>query len=108
LPHRPTAVLAANDLTAIGALHAALRSGLTVPEDISIIGFDDIEFCQMTQPPLTTIRLSRHDLAEKAFEALSSIIQGKSDSGHEYRIKTNLIVRGSTGICKDSPKHRKK
>jgi DNA-binding LacI/PurR family transcriptional regulator len=102
--NRPTAVLAANDLTAIGALHAAIRAGLSVPDDISIIGFDDIDFCQMTQPPLTTIRLSRHDLAEKAFNALSSIIQGKSTSGRQYRVSTNLIIRGSTSICKNSVK----
>jgi len=108
LQNRPTAVLAANDLSAIGALQTALRSGLSVPKDISIIGFDDIDFCQMTQPPLTTIRLSRHDLAEKAFDALSSIIRGKSDTGRQYRIKTNLIIRGTTDFCKDSLKHRKK
>jgi DNA-binding LacI/PurR family transcriptional regulator len=108
LPDRPTAVLAANDLTAIGALHTALRSGLKVPDDISIIGFDDIDFCQMTQPPLTTIRLSRHELAEKAFDALSSIIQGKSVSGHQYRVRTNLIVRGTTSICKKTVNHHKK
>jgi DNA-binding LacI/PurR family transcriptional regulator len=99
LQNRPTAVLAANDLSAIGALHTALHSGLSVPGDISIIGFDDIEFCQMTQPPLTTIRLSRHDLAEKAFNALASIIRGKSSLGRQYRVKTHLIIRGSTGIC---------
>jgi DNA-binding LacI/PurR family transcriptional regulator len=108
LKNRPTAVLAANDLSAIGALHEALRSGLSVPEDVSIIGFDDIEFCRMTQPPLTTIRLSRHDLAEKAFDALASIIRGKSDAGHQYRVKTHLVVRGSTGICMESKSHHLK
>jgi LacI family transcriptional regulator len=104
LKKRPTAVLAANDLSAIGALQAALNMGLKVPEDMSIIGFDDIDFCQLTQPPLTTIRLSRQHLAEKAFDALASIIHGKSERGRQYKIDTHLIVRGSTGKCRRARK----
>ncbi len=102
----PTAVLAANDLSAIGALHAAVRGGLKVPEDISIIGFDDIDFCQLTQPPLTTIRLSRQHLSEKAFDALASIIHGKSQRGRQYKVETRLIIRGSTGECRGAQKSR--
>jgi DNA-binding LacI/PurR family transcriptional regulator len=98
---RPTAVLTANDLSAIGALHAAIHEGLSVPGDISIIGFDDIDFCQLTQPPLTTIRLSRKDLAEKAFNALLSGVSGESYRGRKYRVETSLIIRGSTGRCSE-------
>jgi LacI family transcriptional regulator len=104
LKKRPTAVLAANDLSAIGALHAAQNAGLKVPEDISIIGFDDIDFCQLTQPPLTTIRLSRNQLAEKAFDALASVIHGKSQRGRQYKVETHLIIRGSTGKCRRARK----
>jgi DNA-binding LacI/PurR family transcriptional regulator len=96
LSPRPTALVASNDLTAFGALHAISSAGLRVPEDISIIGFDDIELCQVTQPPLTTIRLSRRELGEIAFEALHTIIRGTSKTGHEYRVDTRLVVRNST------------
>jgi DNA-binding LacI/PurR family transcriptional regulator len=94
---RPTAVLASNDLTAIGALRAIYSAKLRVPEDISVIGFDDIDFSQFTQPPLTTIRLSRTKLAEKAFDALSTVIASQSKKGRMYDVETHLIVRSSTG-----------
>jgi DNA-binding LacI/PurR family transcriptional regulator len=97
LAHRPTAVLASNDLTAIGALRAIYNAKLQVPDDISVIGFDDIDFSQFTQPPLTTIRLSRAKLAEKAFDALTNVISGKSKKGREYDLETHLVVRSSTG-----------
>jgi LacI family transcriptional regulator len=97
LPQRPTAVLGSNDLTAIGALRAIHNAKLLVPEDISVIGFDDIDFSQYTQPPLTTIRISRAKLAEKAFHALATVIAGKSKKGRKYDVETRLIVRGSTG-----------
>jgi DNA-binding LacI/PurR family transcriptional regulator len=97
LSQRPTAVLASNDLTAIGALRAIYNAKLLVPDDISVIGFDDIDFSQYTQPPLTTIRLSRSKLAEKAFDALTTVISGGSKKGREYDVETHLIVRSSTG-----------
>jgi LacI family transcriptional regulator len=101
LENRPTAVLAANDLSAIGAMHAALRMGMRVPEDISIIGFDDIDFSQLTQPPLTTIRLSRRQLSERAFDALSSVIHGEAKRGRQYEVETHLVVRESTAKCRE-------
>jgi DNA-binding LacI/PurR family transcriptional regulator len=97
LPHRPTAVLASNDLTAIGALRAIYSAKLRVPEEISVVGFDDIDFSQFTQPPLTTIRLSRAKLAEYAFSALAAVISSSSKKGREYDMETHLKVRGSTG-----------
>ena len=57
-------------MTAIGVLRAAYMQGLRVPQDLSVIGLDDIDFAEFTLPPLTTIRLSRADLAQAAFEAL--------------------------------------
>jgi DNA-binding LacI/PurR family transcriptional regulator len=96
LPQRPTAVISSNDLTAIGALGAILHAGLRVPEDISLIGFDDISFAHLTQPPLTTIILSRTQLAVTAFAALEALIR-KEDSPHvDYSIPTHLVMRGST------------
>jgi DNA-binding LacI/PurR family transcriptional regulator len=96
----PTAILASNDLTAIGALRAIYNAGLHVPEDLSVIGYDDIDFSQYTQPALTTVRLSRAELAQKAMDALVSGLGAKSKMGREFIVETHLIVRGSTARCK--------
>lgn len=93
---RPTAVLASNDMTAIGALGAIHERGLSVPDDISLVGFDDIQISSFTQPALTTVRLSREQIAQMAFRALYSIRQEGSE-GAEYSIRPTLVVRGSTG-----------
>ena len=95
--HRPTAVMCSNDLTAIGVLRGLDSEGLRTPRDMSVIGFDDIRMAQFTLPPLTTIRLSRLDLARQAFEALLADIEGAAaPNGATYRLETRLIVRGST------------
>jgi DNA-binding LacI/PurR family transcriptional regulator len=101
LRKHPTAVLASNDLTAIGALRAVYSARLRVPDDISVIGYDDIEFSQFTQPALTTVRLSRAELAEKALDALVTALREKNKVGCEYNVETHLIVRSSTGKCKE-------
>lgn len=95
-PIRPTAVLTSNDLTAIGAMGAIHRAGLRVPDDISVVGFDDIELSQFTQPPLTTIRLSRDEVGRKAFEALFLAVEGTRHPGHEIKVSTRLVLREST------------
>jgi DNA-binding LacI/PurR family transcriptional regulator len=94
--HRPTAVLASNDMSAIGALGAIHERGLRVPEDISIVGFDDIQISSFTQPALTTVRLPRDEIAQVAFRSLYSIRQD-GGQGAEYAIKPALVVRRSTG-----------
>jgi len=101
LAKRPSAVLASNDLTAIGALRAIYNAGLRVPDDISVVGYDDIDFSQYTQPALTTVRLSRSELAEKALDALISAIGEKSKMGREFHVETHLVVRNSTGKNKE-------
>jgi DNA-binding LacI/PurR family transcriptional regulator len=93
---RPTAVLASNDMTAIGALGAIHESGLQAPRDISIVGFDDIQISAFTQPALTTVRLSRDEIARVAFRALYSVRQD-GGKGAEYRVPTSLVLRSSTG-----------
>jgi len=100
LSERPTAVLTSNDLTAIGALRAIHRRGLHVPDDISVVGFDDIDLSEYAQPALTTIRLGRKELAEKAFDALVTIIRRESQRGRQYDVETRLIIRESTGKCR--------
>jgi len=98
LATRPTAILCSNDMTAIGVLRAAYMEGLHVPQDLSVIGLDDIAFAEYTLPPLTTIRLSRIDLARAAFNALHAQIEGVDSARlqREFLVSTNLVVRGST------------
>jgi DNA-binding LacI/PurR family transcriptional regulator len=102
LPKPPTAVLTSNDLSAVGALGAITRAGLRVPDDISVVGFDDIELSQFTQPPLTTIRLSRDELGRKAFDALYESVEGQQRSGREIKVTTALVLRKSTAAVKAS------
>jgi DNA-binding LacI/PurR family transcriptional regulator len=95
----PTAVMASNDLTAIGALGAAAESGFRVPKDISIIGFDDIQLAGYTMPPLTTVRLPRVEIANAAFKALWDAQQAsgrKMPAGQEFRITPSFVQRMST------------
>jgi DNA-binding LacI/PurR family transcriptional regulator len=96
----PTAVMCSNDMTAIGVLHKLYRAGLRVPDDLSVIGFDDIHIAQVTIPPLTTIQMSRFDIARAAVTALRNHVAHSSDSHpqREYNIETSLIVRESTGF----------
>jgi len=97
LKDRPTAVLTANDLTAIGGMRAAMKMGFSIPNDLSIIGFDDIDLSDIVHPPLTTLRLSRHELAQVFFEALEHLKSSPHSKGKQYSVKTSLVVRESTG-----------
>ncbi len=106
LSARPTAILCSNDMTAIGVLRAAYMTGLRVPQDLSVIGLDDIDFAEFTLPPLTTIRLSRTELAHAAFEALR--LQAEHPAGakiqREFLVSTSLVIRGSTAAPPSSAK----
>jgi len=92
----PTAVVASNDWTAIGALHAIHAAGKRVPEDISLVGFDDIPLVSYTMPPLTSVRMSAADVGVTAFQALFGLIDGDRLEGAVYQVPTKLIVRHST------------
>jgi LacI family transcriptional regulator len=98
LSAKPTAVICSNDMTAIGVLRAVYLQGLRVPQDLSVIGLDDIDFAEFTLPPLTTIRLSRSDLAKAAIDALRQHAENPSKAGiqREFLVSTSLVVRGST------------
>jgi DNA-binding LacI/PurR family transcriptional regulator len=93
----PTAVMAANDLTAIGALRLMHKRGVSVPRDISVVGFDDIALSDIVYPPLTTIRLPRHELAEVFFKALDAFRNDSHAAGSQYFVRTSLVIRESTG-----------
>jgi LacI family transcriptional regulator len=93
----PTAVVTANDLTAIGALRSAREHGLQIPNDISIAGFDDIEMSGIVYPPLTTLRISRKQYADMLLEALSTADRDLTKPGRQFTLPTELVVRESTG-----------
>ncbi|MGA2847621.1 MAG: LacI family DNA-binding transcriptional regulator [Terracidiphilus sp.] len=96
-PEIPTAVVTANDLTAIGALRTAHEKGLSIPGDISIAGCDDIEMSDIVFPPLTTLRISRKEYAGMLFKALQSAGSDLSQPGQKFTLNTRLVVRQSTG-----------
>ena len=95
LPNRPTAIFAGNDLQAIGAHKAARECGLHIPDDLSIVGFDDITTAAMLAPALTTIHNPIAQIARKAGELLIAMQQGKQVP-HETVFPTSLVVREST------------
>jgi LacI family transcriptional regulator len=100
LANRPTAVICSNDMTAIGVQHALFEADLKVPDDLSIIGFDDIHLAEYTIPPLTTVRMSCKDLALRAVNLLMEQLQpdsGKPKAAHP-KIDTKLVVRQTTGL----------
>jgi LacI family transcriptional regulator len=96
----PTAIVAGNDLTAIGVLHRAYDGGLRVPEDLSVVGFDDILFAEYTQPALTTVSVPRVEIGRVAFQALWTMMADPSRAGREYRVGTKLIARQTTAAAK--------
>jgi DNA-binding LacI/PurR family transcriptional regulator len=95
---RPTAVMCSNDMTAIGALRVLARCGIAVPDEISVIGFDDIHLAEFVYPPLTTVRMARNDIAKAAVEALRCHIETPEDkpSRNLLEVQTSLTVRQST------------
>lgn len=99
-----TAIFCANDEMAIGALHAIKSRGLRVPEDISVIGFDDIRFARLSDPPLTTIAQPMGDIGREAATLLIEILNQADVAPRKHMLPTQLVVRGSTGPCKASHK----
>ena len=95
LPDPPTAIFAANDQSAIGAMNAVLAAGLRVPGDISVIGFDNIPETSFTSPALTTIDQSVFEMGYKATEMLFHLIEGKGLENNHYKVQTKLIIRES-------------
>lgn len=103
LPKPPTAVFAASDTLALGALSAASDLGVRVPQDVSVVGFDDLDFARFTCPPLTTIRVPVFEMGRLA---ASIVIENASPTAESHRsekpinrilLETELVVRKSTG-----------
>lgn len=94
LEPRPTAVLCGNDVLAAGALGEAQRMGISVPESVSITGFDDIELAEITSPPLTTVHVPHREMGRKAAIELIAMVEGKS-AGQSECINTSITHRKS-------------
>jgi LacI family transcriptional regulator len=103
---RPTAVLAANDLLAIGLLQGFVTSGIRVPEQMSLIGYDDIAFAAAAAVPLSSVRQPRYALGVRAAELLFAEIEAlDNDAAHEHRqiqFVPDLVVRRSTARAANS------
>jgi DNA-binding LacI/PurR family transcriptional regulator len=92
-----TAIVCASDPLALGAIRAAKRAGLTVPGDVSVIGFDDSALMTSTDPPLTTVRQPIEVMGRMAIDLLVAQIDGTAAEPDEYFFEPELVVRGSTG-----------
>lgn len=95
LPRRPTAVFAANDVSAIATMEAAVSLGLRVPQDVSVIGFDNVPESRMTEPALTTIDQPIQLMGQRAVEMLVEILGGGEPEETEVKLPTKLVRRES-------------
>jgi LacI family repressor for deo operon, udp, cdd, tsx, nupC, and nupG len=97
---RPTAIFAANDEMAMGAIKAARERGLSVPADLSVVGFDDIAMAAAWDPALTTVAQPCGEMGSRAMILLSEILGGEDRHGEEIVLATRLVARGSTAPCR--------
>lgn len=95
-PHRPTALFAASDMVAIGALHELVRGGLQVPDDIAIVGYDDNVFAKQVLVPLTTVRQPAYEMGHLAAQMLLGRLQGLPLAQSHPVFQPELVVREST------------
>jgi DNA-binding LacI/PurR family transcriptional regulator len=103
LPVRPTAIFAADDRLAIGAIAAATDMGLRIPADVSFVGFDDMEGAAFCRPALTTVRQPMEAIGRKAFEVILAMIEDESkmEDGSRYQFTPELVVRASCAAVRD-------
>ena len=92
---RPTAVFCYNDLTAIGALRAIKQAGLRVPDDVSLVGYDDIHFSTFVDPPLTTVAQAKHTLGQRAMDLTLSILDERESETSDIVLTPHLVERAS-------------
>nr|NLD39836.1 LacI family transcriptional regulator [Actinomycetales bacterium] len=95
-PDRPTAIVAANDVSALRVISAAQDRGLRIPEDLSVTGFDDVPEASRAVPGLTTVAQPLHAIGTTAFNMLLDLMAGKEIAELQHRLPTQFIVRGST------------
>src|SRR6476620_9523972 len=93
---RPTAALCANDLLALGVLQEMVRHGVRVPDDLAIVGYDDIDFAAAAAVPLSSVRKPRYDLGRRAAELLLEEASGNDHRHQQPVFEPELIVRASS------------
>jgi len=93
----PTLVICGNDVLAVGAIQAAHEAGMRVPDDISIVGFDDIELSTIITPALTTVHVPHRDMGRIAAETLLSLVRDSSDP-IQIELNTRIVERESLGV----------
>jgi LacI family transcriptional regulator len=96
---RPTAVMAVNDLTAVGVIKGLLKGGLRVPQDISVTGFDNTRLAEYSNPSITTVDVHRDMLGQMAADALHELSASPNPQGREYQIPAELILGESSGTA---------
>jgi LacI family transcriptional regulator len=97
LSPRPTAVMAVNDLTAVGVIKGLLSVGCKVPQDVSVTGFDNTRLAEYCNPSITTVDIHRETLGRLAADALHELSSSLTAQGKEYRIGSELVIGGSSG-----------
>jgi LacI family transcriptional regulator len=96
VPEPPTAIFAFNDALALGALFAAHQRGIRVPEDVSIVGFDDIKYATIVWPPLTTVRQPLAEIGRTGVNLLIRLIERSRPQSVRIELPVRLVARGST------------
>ena len=107
LTQQPSAVFVASDTVALGALQAVRRSGRRVPDDLALVGFDDVPLAAFIDPPLTTVRLPAFGLGWGAAEMLHRLITGDELRVSQLILDTELIVRESSGPAATAAEKRR-
>ncbi|MEV0643923.1 LacI family DNA-binding transcriptional regulator [Phytomonospora sp. NPDC050363] len=97
LPEPPSAIVCANDLQAMGVYRAAREAGVRVPEELSVVGFDDLDFAAWAGPPLTTVRQPLFRMGATAVDLVAELAAGRRPEEHRVELGTTLVVRESTG-----------
>ena len=95
LPEPPTAVFAGSDEVALGVIEAARGRGLRVPDDLSVVGFDDTQVARLASPQLTTVRQPLHEMGGMALRTALRLAAGEKIASHHVELATQLVVRGS-------------
>lgn len=96
LEDRPTAIVCANDSMALGAMNKLLQAGFEVPRDVSVIGFDDIDIARQIVPPLTTVKVPVEEIAERAFDMLEALMEGRKLDNRHVALAAHLVARGTS------------
>jgi LacI family xylobiose transport system transcriptional regulator len=104
MPDPPTAIFAGNDAQALGVLHAAAALGLTVPDDLSVVGFDDLAIAELAHPRLTTVHQPLREMAEQATRLVLQLLDQPRPEVTRIELATRLVVRDSTARPAPSPR----